>query len=856
MRRLRFILTLAWRESRASRRRLLLFASAISLGVGALVAIGSFTANLERGIRAQARELLGADLELSSGRPLSRRIEGILDSLVRTGARVTRRTTFQSMAYIRRTEGTRLVDVRAVGPGFPFYGEAITSPAGRWRGLDSTRIAIVDTSLLVALGARIGDTLVIGSAEFPIAAVVSEVPGHVTGGMNAFGSQVYIPARDVPATRLIVFGSRVRHAALVKFDDPRDARRLKAKARAIFTRERVSSQTADDTQRELTGVLDSLSTFLQFVGLIALLLGGIGVASGIGAFVAGKIDTVAVLRCLGASRPLVFAVYLTQAAALGLIAATAGAALGVATQLLLPRLLADVVPANVHFALEPGVVLGGIGLGVAVAVLFALRPLLEVRLISPLQALRRAYEIVPARARDPWRLAALGAVAIGVLGLCMSRNEIPQVGLGFAIAIGLAVGILSLAARGAVALARRVTRAPRFRARWPYVARQGLANLHRPRNQTRSVVIALGFGVGLLAMMYLVEANLMSFVRTSTGSVHGRPNLVFIDIQRDQEDGVQTAVLGAGPVIQIVPMIPMTITAVNGRTRDELLRENAATAPRRWTLFREYRSTFRDSTVSSETVVGGAWWHGRGEAAEGRPYPVSLSTELAADLRVKVGDAITWSVAGVPLETRVVALRDVDWARFETNFFAVFSTAALERAPRTSVLLTRVDDAGARARLQRAVSERFPNVTSFDVALIQRTLEAILDRVALAIRFMAILSLGTGALVLLGAVAAGRLERIREGALLKALGATRRQIERILLTEYVALGALAALVGIGLSMGGGWAFTHYVLELPFTVPAPALLLTFGVTALLVAVVGMTASREVFRRTAMEVLRDV
>ncbi|MBI1723827.1 MAG: ABC transporter permease [Gemmatimonadetes bacterium] len=858
MRRLRFILALAWRESRASRRRLLLFASAISLGVGALVAIGSFTENLEKGVRSQARQLLGADLELGSSRPFSRNVQAVLDSLTRAGARVARRTGFSSMAYVRRTEGIRLVDVRAVDPGFPFYGDVVTSPAGRWPALDTARVAIVDTSLLVALSARIGDTLEIGNAQFPIAGVVSEVPGHVTGGFNAFGTQVYIPFRDVPATRLIVFGSRVRHSALIKFLDPRDARRLINRERPLFDRERVARQTAEDTQREITGVLDDLSTFLQFVGLIALLLGGIGVASGVGAFVAGKIDTVAVLRCLGASRPLVFAVYLTQAAALGLIAATAGAGLGVATQLVLPRLLRGLLPADVRFTLEPDVILGGIGIGVAVAVLFALRPLLEVRLVSPLQALRRAFETAPARtARDPWRLVAAGALASGVLALCMYRNEDPAVGLGFAVAIGLSVGILALAARLAVAGARRLTRGPHARVRWPYVVRQGLANLHRPRNQTRSVVIALGFGVGLLAALYLIQANLMRFVRTSTAAVQGRPNLVFIDIQRDQEQGVTGLVRSAGaPVLQVVPIVPMRISAVNGRPKEDLLRDTSRAAPRSWTLRREYRSTYRDSSVSSERLVGGAWWHGRGEAASGMPYPVSVSTDLATDLKVGIGDAITWDVSGVTVETRVVALREVDWARFETNFFAVFSTAALERAPRSYVVLTRVDDAGTRARLQRAVSERFPNVTSFDVALLQRTVERILARVALAIRFMAALSLGTGALVLLGAVAAGRLERIREGALLKALGATRRQIERILLAEYVALGALAALVGIVLAIAGGWAFTHYVFELRFTVPAPAMVAVFGATAVLVAVVGMTASREVFRRTAMEVLRDV
>jgi putative ABC transport system permease protein len=852
--RLRTVVRLAWRESRASRRRLLLFGSAISVGVATLVAIRSFTRDVEEAVHGQTRALLGADLQLSASRPFAPPVEALLDSLRREGVGVARRTLLNSMAYIARRPGTRLVDVRAVGRGFPFYGEAATSPPGRWAALDTADVAIVDTSLLVQLGARVGDTLRLGQSEFPIVAVVAEIPGQFSGGFGALVPQVYIPVRDVAATGLVAFGSRVTYQALLRTDGEAAARHIAVAHQGLFGRVGVRSRTAGDAEAGLTRSLQQLATYLEFVGLVALLLGGIGIASGVGAFVAGKLDTVAVLRCLGASRALVFAIYLTQAAALGLCAAAAGAAAGAALELLLPGLLQGILPLRVTPSLSWAAIAAGVGLGVGVAVLFALRPLLGVRLVSPLQALRRPFEDTPARGpRDPWRLAASGALVIGVFALTMQQADEPRVGLGFAIAIGLAIGVLTLAARAAGWAARRLSRLSASRLRWPYVVRQGIANLYRPRNQTGAVVTALGFGVALLASLYLVEANLLGQVEFTTLATAGHPNLVFLDIQPDQDSGVATLVRASGaPVLQQVPIVPMRVAAIDGRTPAELLAERGARRIAPWALRHEYRSTFRDSTTQSERVVRGAWWHGRGS---GPPYPVALSTDAARDLGVGVGDRIDWTVEGATVPSTVVALREVQWARFEPNFFAVFSSAALDHAPHSSVLLTRVASAGARARLQRAVSERYANVTSLDVTFVQATIERVLGRVSLAIRFMAIFSLATGALVLLGAVAAGRLERIREGALLKTLGATRRQLSRILLAEYVALGLLAATVGLGLAAGGAWAMTHLVFGLDFRLPGAPLLAVLAVTTALVAAVGLAASREVFRRTAVEVLRD-
>lgn len=852
MSRIGVVLRLAWRESRAARRRLLLFGSAISIGVATLVAIASFTVNLQDSVHRQARELLGADYVLTSNRPFTRPIEALLDSLGRQGNGVGRRTELTSMAFVKKREGTRLVDVRGVGGGFPFYGRVATSPPNRWTALDTGHVAIVDTILLVQLGAQIGDTLELGRESFRIAGVAADVPGRA-GGFSALVPSVYIPVRDVAGTGLVVFGSRATYQALLRLDGERAARRIDGSHKALFERERVRTRTAGDAEDNLSNALHELSTYLSFVGLIALLLGGIGVASGIAAFVAGKLDTIAVLRCLGASRPLVFAVYLTQAAALGIVAAAAGSALGVAVQFLLPSLLKGVLPIDVTVRLVPTAILSGLGIGLAVAILFALRPLLEVRLVSPLQALRSPFEGEQAApARDPWRLAAFGALAIGVFALALGRAEQPRVGVGFAVAIGLAIGILEIAARLAIWLARRGSRLPGTIARWPYVVRQGVANLHRPRNQTRVVVIALGFGVALLATLYLVQANLLGQVQFTILATEGRPNLALLDVQPDQEAGVAKLVVASGhPVLQQVPMVPMRIAAINGRPVDSIIRDPAARR-QSWPLRREYRSTYRDSATSSEHLVAGAWWHGRGD---GPPYPMSLSGDIATELKVGLGERIDWTVQGMTVPTRVVALRQVDWARMEPNFFAVFSTAALEKAPRTTVILTRVDDAAARGRLMRAVSEHFPNVTSLDVALLEATIERVLSRISLAIRFMAAFSLATGALVLLGAVAAGRLERIREGALLKTLGATRRQLTRILLAEYAALGLLAGVVGVGLSVGGGWAMMHYVFDLKFFLPALPLVAVLGATAALVAAVGIAASREVFRRTAMEVLRE-
>jgi putative ABC transport system permease protein len=279
-----------------------------------------------------------------------------------------------------------------------------------------------------------------------------------------------------------------------------------------------------------------------------------------------------------------------------------------------------------------------------------------------------------------------------------------------------------------------------------------------------------------------------------------------------------------------------------------------------WAFRREYRSTYRDTLVASERLAAGRWWEAgartAGTTGSNRgPLPgVSVESGLAQELEVGLGDEIVWDVQGTRIPTRVTSIREVDWARFEPNFFVVFEPGSLEGAPHTLVTLTRIEQPAARGSFQRRLAERLPNVTTLDLSVVQEALERLVDRVVLAIRFMAAFTLATGTLVLIGALATSRFQRIREGALLRTLGATRSQLFRIVLAEYFALGAMAAAVAAVLSAAAAWALARWVFEGRFSPqPVPLAMLVTGVVALTV-VVGLLNSREVIRRTPLEVLR--
>lgn len=847
-----YVFRLAFRELRSSRRRVGVYMGSIALGVAALVSINSFRENVASSIRGQSRILLGADLELRSRQPFPDPVRAVLDSLALEGTPVSEVTSFASMALAVRTGLTRLVNVRAVLGEFPFYGAIETAPADRWQLLQSGRHALVDSTVMVQLEVNTGDTLAIGASQFVVIGALTRVPGEV-GLRAAIGPRVYIPARYLEETGLLRFGSRARYATLLAMEDQqRDV--LLERHRELFRSHVIRIDTAAEREEDLTQSLSLLARYLGLVGLIALLLGGIGVASAVHVYVKGKLDTIAVFRCLGATQRTMFTVYLMQALLLGVIGASVGVVLGAGVQTLLPSLFADFLPLEVGRALEWRSALAGLGIGVWVAVIFALHPLLAVRNVPPLKALRNEYE--GSRRTDVPTYLTHAALLASIMMLSIWQAPSRAIGLGFTAAVIATTAVLW----GIAFLVTRVTRRilPRTA---PFSLRQGVSNLFRPHNQTVAVTLAVGFGVFLLATLYVVQWNLLE--RLGRTSYPERPNLFLFDIQRDQRSDVEAVLRQRGlPLFDVTPIVTARLADVKGRTVDELRRDSTEDRSH-WPLTREYRNTYRDSLVASEDIVAGAWWTDTPRVPKspgidevtGMPR-ISVEEDIAHELRVGVGDRITWNVQGRMIETVVASIRRVDWARFETNFFVVFEPGVLEEAPQSFVVLTRADDARIRAQVQRDLFMRSPNIAALDLTLVQDTLDRVLGSVALAIRFMALFSLLSGAFVLVGAIATSRFQRVKESALLKTLGARSWLITQILVTEYFTLGTLAALTGVSLAIVAGWALTRFFFELSFRLPALSLVGLWLLAAAVTTIIGTLGSRDVVRKAPLVVLREM
>lgn len=846
--RLPFALRMAWRESRGSRRRLTLYLGAVSLGVAALVAINSFSANVTASIHAQARTLLGADLELRSRSPFPPPVDSLLDSLRHAGLPTARVTSFASMVLATMSGRTRLLDVRAVQPGFPFYGAIATDPPGRWATFRAAPQVLVDPSVLVHLDARIGDTLAIGDARFTVAGVVTSAPGDI-GLRTALGPRVFLPARFLEETRLLQFGSRASYRVYVEQPDAAAVQRFLNRHNALFQRTGIRSETASSQEEDLTRALGRLARYLGLVGLVALLLGGLGVGSAVRVFVQEKLRDAAVLRCLGARQRTVLLIYLVQAVAIGFVGAAAGAVLGVAVQATLPAVVGEFLPLPVSASLHWPSVLVGLGIGIGTAVLFALLPLLGLQEVTPLGALRREVDVgaVP-RVGRMRRLAVYAVMLAGLVGLSLWEAPRRTTGLWFAGGVLVATAILWLTARALMWATRRF-----FPRRARYVVRQGIANLFRPHNQTVAVVLAIGFGVFLIATLYVVQRNLLD--QFALDAAPDRPNVVFFDVQVDQRDGLRRLLAARGVTpLETAPIVPARIARVNGRPVDSLRTDSAGRRHSRWALMREYRNTYRDTLVGSEQLVAGSWWVGPRPA--GALPRISVEEDLAAEAGLALGDRVTWNLQGVRIETQVASLRRVQWARFEPNFFVVFEPGVLERAPQTEVVLARVADPASRAELQRDVVLAYPNVSALDLTLVQQTLDGVLTKVTLAIRFMALFSIASGFVILVGALSASRLQRLREVVLLKTLGAGARQVRRILLTEYLAWGTLAALTGVVLAGLAGWALVTRFFEVPFRLPAGPLTAVWIAVCGLTIAVGFANSRALLRGTPLEAWRTL
>ena len=842
-RRTRWIARLAWRDARATPQRLLLFVLTIVTGVASLVAVRSFADNLASSVDDEAKVLLGADLELYGRDPFGLEAEALA---ARIGGDQARQVAFASMAYFPGSGASRLVRVRAVDSGYPFYGALETEPAAAARDFRSDQSALVDHTLMLQFGVEVGDPIRIGEVTFRVAGRLLRIPGEVPTA-SLVGPRVFIPRRFLEETQLVRGGSRATYSTFFRLD--RTTGQVAALVGEIGPELRELRLEVESVQyrREAIGeALDNLYSFLYLAGFAALLLGGIGVASAIHLHVKSKVRAVAVLRCLGAPSGGPLAVFVLQAAGMGLVGAFGGTAAGVGLQALLPRVLASLLPVPVQFRLHVAALAEGLVVGVVVAMLFAALPLLTLRRVSPLLALRLFAVDGPKPARDPAQWIGAAAVAAGVCAVAVSQTGSWRIGLaisgslaGVLMALALVAALLKLAARRVLPVS------------WPYPWRQGVANMYRPNNQTVVVMLTLGFGVFLVATLHLTQVALLeSVARLDMGA---NPNLVLFDIQPDQIDGVRSILADEGlEVIQETPVVPMRLASVKGRPVAEI--DESEIRP--WVLRREYNSTYRSEITTTEEIVAGEWVASAPPelGIDGGPVPVSLEEGIAERLKIEVGDLLEFDVQGVAVMARVTSLRMVDWEQVRPNFLVVFPTGVLEPAPQQIVVVSRASGPEQSAAVQRRIVEQYTNVALMDLGLILATIDAVLAQVSLALRFMAGLSVLSGLVVLVVAVLSSRYQRLRESVLLRTLGASRSQILRILTVEYVTLGLLAALTGLVLALGGTWALSRWLFEVPFEPIVLPLLVLLVVVVSLTLGVGLLGSRGATRRPPLEVLR--
>lgn len=849
-------LQMAWRDSRGQRKILFLFMLCVAAGIGALVAVASLRDNLDGVIELQSRSLLGADLELAARQPFSAELESFA---ARLGGEKAREVRLRSMAFFPASGESRFVQVRAVSGRFPFYGDSETEPAGllpgpaahlpgsAWHTGRGVAGVVVENSLLQQLALGVGDRVRLGNLELEIIGSLLRVAGESELG-GFFAPRLYVTMPDLEQTGLLTTGSIARHRLYFRFDEglgPREKALLSEAREGLFVEEGIEYTTVESRSRNLRRVMDNIFDFLNLIGFVALVLGGIGVGGAVQVYIKEKLTTMALLRCLGASAGVTFRIYLWQIVIIGFIGSLLGSALGVGSQFLLPVFLQEFLPFPLEVSISWSAIAAGLSFGWVVAVLFALLPLLKVRGISPLLAIRASVELPPTRWPGwggVWVMATLSSL---LLGFALWQTRSTLYGLVFCLALVLVYFLLagiSLLLRAAV---RRFTPEQA-----PYSWRLALSSLYRPGNRTVFLMVTLGMGAFLLNTLYLSRASLLDQVRL-TGA-EDAANIILLDVQPDQLDEVRGTLLEAGYAYRDVwPVVTMRISAMRGRTLSEWRRDPEA-GIRSWVYTWEFRSSWRDSLLDNEQVIAGTFTptHDGSE-----PIPVSLSENIREDFNVQLGDEIIWDVQGVPVRTMVGSVRAVDWSPGRQNFTVVFPEGSLDGAPAVYLVTLQVSTREQAAALQRLVAVQFPNVSLIDLTLIFETFREVLSRAGFVIQFMAGFTIFTGLVVLLSAIYTSRYQRAREAVLLRTMGASPGLIRKVISIEYALIGLLAGSAGTVLASVAAAALQIAVFKIPFAWNPVDALLSIAFITFATWLTGMLNVRSVLNQSPLAVLRS-
>jgi putative ABC transport system permease protein len=857
---------IAYRELRSSRGKFAFVVLSVAIGVAALTGVRGFSTSFRRTLLLQARSIMAADLSARTTQPLSPDDLAGMQKLQAQGNDETEVTELLSMASSTTSLDPLLVSLKAVDPGkYPFYGAVVLEPAMTLpQALTESTVAVGD-DLLLRLHLKVGDSIKLGTREYRIVATVIDEPDRLSGAFAA-GPRVLLSQAALAQTGLIAPGSRASRRFLFRLPPPvaghamsdDDVAELKAKVEALLPEAQVADYR--EANPALTRALDGATGLLSLMSLVALVLGAVGVAMAMRAHLQQRLDSIAIMKSLGAGSGQIMKIYLLQTLLLGLGGGLLGVVLGVGVQMAFPFFLAKLLHLTPVFRLDAHAFALGVAAGLLTTLLFTLPPLLDIRGVRPILILRRAVEVSddPFAERMMRKLkgsgAQIGAVLLIVAGLAWLATRVSdsrQVGGIFAGGLVIVLAVLLAASALTLYLLKLFLRGTRLHL--PSTLRHGLANLYRPGNPSAALLAALGLGVMQIAAVYMVQRSIVNEMQVATAA--NLPNIFLIDMTSDEMPGVR-ALVTQQPTVQgtpeFVPVVAARLTAVNGVPASQLKLQHM---PKR--MLQSLNMTWpptADAPPPGDTVSVGTWWTAD-EAADSAKHPlVAIERERAQRLNLHVGDEVTFSAQDAPFTATVKALYESDSRHAFSRAEFMVPQPVLEGIPVVWYAGVHCDPASTSV-LRRVLYQHYPTVTVIDVAATLEVVRQVILQVTYVIQFLAAFSIFAGIVILASAIAGTRYRRIREVVVLKTLGATRPRIAAIFSIEFAVLGLVAGFVGLVFANLLARTLLLHALHFGYSFqPWLNLSVWIAVGAMTVAA-GWMASFRVLGQKPLEVLRE-
>lgn len=838
-------LRFALREMRGGLSGFFVFLACIALGVGAIGGVNSVARSVATAVAEEGQSLLGGDIRFElNQREAAPDERSFLEGL---GA-MSVSADMRSMARLEDGSDQALVEVKAVDAAYPLYGMLETDPPMARGDLlgrhgDAYGAAAPDI-LFERLGVRPGDRVKVGGMVFELRARIVSEPDAVSDGFG-FAPRLLVSLEGLRASGLVQPGSLVEHVYKIRLADPGDDRlaAVRAQAGEAFPQAGWSVRTRDNAAPALSANIERFSQFLTLVGLTALVVGGVGVANAVSAYLDGKRAVIATFKSLGASGPFVVSIYLIQILVIALLGIAAGLALAIAMPFVASGILAEFIPVPSHGGFYPGALALAVVFGLLVTVAFALIPLGRARDV-PATALFR--EIGLAGMGRPRWVYTVGALAIAVLlaAIAVGLANDRRVAMIFVGAAAFAFLVLRVVGHAVQALARR---APRVRST---ALRLAIGNIHRPGALTSSVVLSLGLGLTLLVTLALIDGDLRRQISGSLPKL--APNFFFVDIQAADVDGFTRLIGSAAPdgTLVQVPMLRGRVMALNGVDvqKVQVPPEGA------WVLRGDRGLTYEAEKPDNTTLTAGTWWPAD---YAGEPL-VSFAAQEASELGLGIGDTVTVNVLGRNVTARIANLRQVQWETMGINFVMVFSPNAFAGAPHSWLATLTLKEAAVadEARILNQVTRAYPAVTSVRVKDALDIVNRLVAQLGTAIRAAAAVALVASVLVLAGALAAGNRARIHDAVVLKTLGATRRTLIAAFSLEYMLIGLATAVFALAAGGVAAWFVVSRVMTLPSSFSPTVATSTVLIALVLTVGIGLAGTWRILGHKAAPVLRDL